>query len=104
VIRSVPGAASVEGPRGQAGEAIFHTPYFVDADLTRFANTQELDDDGLIGRSLSASYAPKEPAAVAAFVDALRKVFATYHCDGKVLIRYVTSVYTGRVAPRIASA
>jgi SAM-dependent methyltransferase len=104
VIRSVPGAASVEGPRGKAGEAIFHTPYFVGADLTRFTNTQELDEDGLVGRSLSASYAPKEPGAVAAFVDALRNVFATYHCDGKVLIRYVTSVYTGQVALRSASA
>jgi len=104
VIRSVPGAASVEGPRGKSGEAIFHTPYFVDADLTRFKNAQEVDEDGLVGRSLSASYAPKEPAAVAVFVDALRGVFARYQRSEKVLIRYVTSVYSGRAAPRGESA
>jgi len=104
VIRSAPGAAAVEGPRGKAGEAIFHTSYFADAELKRFTNTQELDEDGLIGRSLSASYAPKEPAAVATFVDALRKVFETHQRNRKVLIHYVTSVYSGRAAPRAESA
>jgi hypothetical protein len=63
-----------------------------------------LDEDGLIGRSLSASYAPKEPTAVAAFIDALRKVFASNQRNGKVLVRYVTSVYSGRAAPRTESA
>jgi SAM-dependent methyltransferase len=96
VVRSVPGAAAVEVPRGRAGEAILHSPLFTDADLTTFTNSQELDEEGLIGRSLSASYAPREPLAVATFTAALREVFRAHQQEGRVVLRYVTSVYVGR--------
>jgi SAM-dependent methyltransferase len=104
VIRSRPEAAKVEGPRGKAGEAIFHTPLFVSTELTRFTNTQEVDEEGLIGRSRSASYAPRDPAALAVFTQALRDVFAKYRRDGRIVIHYVTSVYSGRAAARPGSA
>jgi SAM-dependent methyltransferase len=96
VIRSRPEAAAVEGPRGRAGEVILHSPLFTDADRTVFTNSQELDEEGLIGRSMSASYAPREPAVAAVFTAALRKVFAEFQHDGKVELRYQTSVYVGR--------
>jgi hypothetical protein len=96
VIRSTPEAAKVEGPRGRAGEAILHSTLFTNSDLTTFTNTQEMDEEGLIGRSMSASYAPREPAAVAAFTAALRDVFNAHQHDGHVVLRYVTSVYAGK--------
>jgi SAM-dependent methyltransferase len=98
VIRSAPGAAAVEVPRGRAGEALLHTPLFADASLTAFANVQEVDEEGLIGRAFSASYAPREPAAAASFTAELRRVFADHQRGGRVVLCYVTSVYLGRRA------
>jgi SAM-dependent methyltransferase len=96
VIRSRPEAAAVEGPRGRAGEVILHTPLFTDASRTAFTNAQELDEEGLIGRAFSASYAPREPAEVAVFTAALQQVFAAHQHAGRVTLCYETSVYLGR--------
>jgi SAM-dependent methyltransferase len=96
VIRSRPEAAAVEGPRGQAGEVILHTPLFTNASRTTFTNAQELDEEGMIGRAFSASYAPREPSVVAAFTAALRQVFAAHQHSGRVTLCYETSVYLGR--------
>jgi SAM-dependent methyltransferase len=95
-VRATPGAAAVEGPRARAGEALLQSPLFAEASLTNFVNVQEVDEEGLIGRAFSASYAPREPATVAAFTAALRKVFADYQRDGRAALRYATSVYLGR--------
>jgi SAM-dependent methyltransferase len=104
VVRSSPDAAAVEVSRGRAGEVLLHTPLFIDAGLTTFNNSQVLDEEGLIGRSFSASYAPREPAAAAAYEAALRRVFAAFQHGGRVSLRYVTSVYLGRAAAGPESA
>jgi hypothetical protein len=50
----------------------------------------------LLGRALSASYAPKETAAVETFTKALREIFRRFQQDGRVAIRYETSLYLAR--------
>jgi SAM-dependent methyltransferase len=96
VIRSAPEAASVEIPRGRAGEALLSSPLFDESKRVVFKNSQELDEEGLLGRAFSASYAPREAAEAEAFAKALRDVHQKYMQDGKVIIRYETSVYVGR--------
>jgi SAM-dependent methyltransferase len=96
VIRTAPGAAAVEVPRGRAGEPLLTHPLFQDAERLLFANEQELDEDGLLGRSFSASYAPREPAVAAAFAAALRQVFGRSQRGGRVALRYETSLYLAR--------
>jgi SAM-dependent methyltransferase len=96
VIRSAPGAAAVEVPRGRAGEALLHAPLFADAQVRSFPNEQELDEEGVLGRAFSASYAPREPASSEAFAAALRRVFAEYQRGGRVRLRYVTTAYSAR--------
>ena len=96
VIGGVPGAAAVEGPRARAGEALHVSTLFGDAECVVFGNQQEVDEDGLLGRALSASYAPREPAAVREFAAALRAVFAPYQRQGRVVLRYQTSVHVAR--------
>src|SRR6266851_8057389 len=86
VIRTAPDATSVEAPRGRAGEPLMHNALFQNAERVSFGNEQELDEDGILGRALSASYAPREPAAVAAFTQALREVYAKYQCGGKMML------------------
>jgi SAM-dependent methyltransferase len=96
VVRTGTDAAAVEVNRGRAGEALLHSPLFEAGECTTFRNEQELDEEGLLGRAFSASYAPREPAEVTAFTQRLREVFAAHQRDGGVVLRYVTSVYLAR--------
>ena len=96
VMRTGPDAAAVEGPRMRAGEVLLHSPLFVEAHKVTFAHEQTVDEDGLLGRAFSASYAPREPAAAEAFAARLRDVFARFQRDGRVVLRYETSVYLGK--------
>jgi SAM-dependent methyltransferase len=93
VIRSAPGAAALEGTRARAGEPLLTHPLFQDGERLSFTNGQVLDEQGLLGRACSASYAPREPAAAAAFETALREVFGRYQQEGRVVVRYVTSLF-----------
>ncbi len=96
VIRTAPNAAAVESSRARAGEALLRDPLFADGDLSVFGHRQTLNEEGLLGRAFSASYAPREAAAAEAFAAALQGVFARYQNQGWVAVRYVTSVYTAR--------
>jgi ubiquinone/menaquinone biosynthesis C-methylase UbiE len=96
VMRTGPGAGAVEGKRGRSGAALLQNPLFEGGERATFRHEQEMDEEGLLGRAFSASYAPREPAAVAVFTERLREVFAAHQRDGKVTLRYVTSVYLAR--------
>lgn len=96
VIRSAPEAKAVEMPRGQAGEPLLKSALFQDAERKVFRNEQTLNEEELVGRAFSASYAPREPAPAAAFTAALQLVFAANQRQGNVVLRYETSVYVGR--------
>lgn len=96
VIRTAPDTASVEMPRGKAGDPLLvQTDLFDQVERTTFSNQQVLDDHGLIQRACSASYAPKEGELLAKFKKDLKAVFARYESDDQVAIKYETSVYTG---------
>jgi SAM-dependent methyltransferase len=95
VIAAAPEARAVEGPRGQAGQALLASPLFADRECVRFRNEQALDEEGLLGRAFSASYAPREPRAAEQFAADLRAVFDRFQQDGAVVLRYETSVYVG---------
>jgi SAM-dependent methyltransferase len=99
VIRSAPDAAAVEAPRSQAGEPLLSSPLFTDAERLTFVHEQSLDEEGLLGRAFSASYAPREAAAAEMFAAGLRRVFARHQRKSRVLLRYETSVYLARAVP-----
>jgi SAM-dependent methyltransferase len=96
VIRTAPDAAAIEKPRLRAGEPLLHHPLFCDGERLDFRHEQELDEDGVLGRAFSASYAPREPVAAEAFAAELRGVFATHQREGKVCLVYQTSFYLAR--------
>jgi SAM-dependent methyltransferase len=99
VIRSAPDAAIIEGPRAKAGEALLQSPLFQQTEKVRFAHEQTLDQQGVLGRAFSASYAPREPKAAEGFAQALREVFARFQVTGKVVLRYQTSIFYGQRPP-----
>jgi SAM-dependent methyltransferase len=90
--------AQVEGSRRRAGEVLFTSPHFVDARRVTFRHSQTLDEEGLLGRAFSASYAPREPAEAERFAVGLRDAFGRFQRDGKAELRYETSIYLGRRA------
>src|SRR5262249_49710166 len=96
VIRSAPDAAAVEGPRGKAGNVLLTSPLFQEAGRASFGHEQVLDEEGVLGRAFSASYAPREPEQAQAFATALRDVFRRFQEAGQVRLKYVTTVTLAR--------
>lgn len=83
---------------GKAGESLLNSQYFCQAERTVFRNQQPVDENGLIMRACSASYSPKEGEALEQFKKQLREIFREYQKDGGVVIKYETSVFTGKKA------
>jgi hypothetical protein len=98
VMRDWPLTASVEGPRVDAGQPLLRSPFFVQSERVVFAHQQTLDEEGLLGRVFSASYAPREPDLVERFGARLREVYHRHQQNNVVVMRYVTPVYVGRRA------
>jgi hypothetical protein len=66
---------------------------FREAERVTFPNNQVLDEDGLLGRTFSASYAPRKPDEVAAWTDQIRALFSQHQGGGTVVLHYQTSIY-----------
>jgi SAM-dependent methyltransferase len=96
LIRALPEAERIEGPRAQVGATLLRSPLFQDGRKVDFANEQVLSEEGLLGRSFSMSYAPRDAEAVESFAASLRDLFARHQQGGCVVVRYVTSLYLAR--------
>jgi hypothetical protein len=96
IRRATTDAAALEASRGQAGQALLTCPLFEHCERVSFANEQELDEEALLGRAFSASYAPREPTAAKALAEALSDLFKRHQRESMALLRYDTSVYLGQ--------
>lgn len=67
--------------------------------ITRFANAQQFDFDGLRGRLLSSSYAPQagDPRHLP-MLDALQRLFDAHAVDGHVAFEYQTRAFIGTLS------
>jgi SAM-dependent methyltransferase len=98
-FRATGRAEMLERTRSQAGGVLLTCPLFQDARRVVFPHAQAVDEEGLLGRAFSASYAPREPAAAEAFAAALRRLFARHQQGGRARLCYETSVHLARRAP-----
>ncbi len=96
VVRAARDTTAIEASRIEAGEILFKSPLFQDAARGVFPNVQVLDEAGLRGRAFSASYAPRDPSLAAGYSGEVRRVFGEYKHEGRVNLRYHTSVYLAR--------
>jgi ubiquinone/menaquinone biosynthesis C-methylase UbiE len=96
VMHTTPGAGLYETARREGGQSLLTSPLFQDAHKVVFQQHQDLDEEGVLGRALSVSYAPKEPEALELFTAALRQAFREHQREGRVQLLYETSVYCGR--------
>ena len=92
IIGGTPDAAAVEGPRRHAAAPLARTTLFGRHEERLFHHEQWVDEDGLLGRAFSASYAPREPAAAEQFAGDLRRVFVQFQQGGRLRLCYVTSL------------
>jgi len=81
---------------GQAGNVLLVSPLFREGQRVSYGNNQTLDEEGLLGRAFSVSYAPTEASEAAKWAEGLKAIFTEHQRDGKVVLRYQTSVYLGR--------
>ncbi len=64
----------------------------------QYPNFQELDFDGLVGRYSSASYSlSAEDEKYSKTISSLKEAFNTYEKNGKVVIKYTTKLYVGKI-------
>jgi SAM-dependent methyltransferase len=80
----------------RAGNVLLASPLFSEGQRVSFGNEQILDEDGLLGRAFSVSYAPTGAADAARWTDGLRKLFREHQQAGRVVIRYQTRVLLAR--------
>ena len=92
-IRAVNGESIVE--RAPFDRAVIHRHgHFTPARLLTFENQQELGAEGLIGRSISASYVPKHGPAFEQLRQHLLALHDRFRDErGMVRLKYVTKVY-----------
>lgn len=97
VIRTADDAGAIEGSRQtRAGEVLRANPLFRQAEQVKFYNQQSLDEEGLLGRAFSVSYAPREASEREAWADRLKAVFRQYQWNGRVELRYQTTIYVAQ--------
>jgi SAM-dependent methyltransferase len=96
MLRANRETATVERARGQSGGVLLTCPLFTSAERLVFPNHQRVDEESLVGRGLSTSYAPREMEARQVFTAALRQLFDRHQQQGKVVLRYQTPVYLAR--------
>ena len=97
VIRTASAAAAIESPRQtRAGNDLRTSPFFQKTEQVKFHNQQTLDLEGLLGRAFSASYAPRSAIEREEWADRLKVVFSQFQHDGRLVIRYRTTIYAAQ--------
>jgi ubiquinone/menaquinone biosynthesis C-methylase UbiE len=97
ILRSAsPEPAIVEKAHHLAGQALLTHPLFEEGRARVTPNLQALDEEGLVGRAFSASFAPKECEASERTARQLRELFRDFARDGWVQLLYQTHVFQAR--------
>jgi SAM-dependent methyltransferase len=93
LVSTAAGDTPVLKVRG-APEAFWTSEHFENKREQTFAHAQDLDEDGLVGRALSASYVPREGPARATLERGLREAYrSAVGAGGCGQLRYLTRVY-----------
>jgi SAM-dependent methyltransferase len=97
LIGSLEGQAVTSSWR-QSSEILNHSRWFALPRVFTFSSDQILDEEGLVGRALSASYAPREPANREKLVAGLRDLFKNAEQNGLVRMRYQVNLFVSQRA------
>ena len=99
VIRTAAEASLIETTRQKRSSDRLRTSrWFRKLEQITFHNQQALDAEGLLGRAFSASYAPREESQRATWIERLTRVFDNFEQDGRIVLRYQTTIYAAQRA------
>lgn len=96
LLRRYCDADKMEAPRQRAGEPLLRSPLFQERSRHDLPGEQALDEEGLVGRAFSVSFAPRQGETAQALEAGLRQLFRDRQQQGQVVLRYQTSVYLGQ--------
>lgn len=86
-------AVSDEVKRGVSGKHLLLSDLYESTGVNEFSNKQILDLEGLLGRAISTSYAPREEDKQEGLKEALELLYKKHSTGGNVTLKYTTSVY-----------
>ena len=101
ILSSTPEGKSITRSWRKSSEILWSTPWFERSRTFTFVSEQEMDEEGLIGRAFSASYAPREPARAEQMKVALQELFARFQVNGNVRMRYQVNLFVARRTERV---
>lgn len=96
IIRRNRQSVRMEYARQRAWQTFMADEAFDDRQRNEFVHEQAMDRDGLFGRALSMSHTPKQGPAHDDLLASLKECFERWQSSGVVVMRYITSVFTGR--------
>ncbi|MBZ0185437.1 MAG: class I SAM-dependent methyltransferase [Candidatus Obscuribacterales bacterium] len=96
ILRDHSEAASAEVKRGVSGKALLLSDLFETVAVSEFANSQTLDQGGLLGRAFSTSYAPRDNKRIMALTEKLKKLHQSNATSGNVTMKYTTTAYIAK--------
>jgi SAM-dependent methyltransferase len=100
ILSSTVEGRTITGSWRKSSEILFHTPWFKPPHTFTFTADQVLDQEGLVGRALSASYAPRQPEQRNKLIADLRELHARAQKDGVVRMRYQVNLFLSQSIPQ----
>ena len=88
----------IEKPQHLTGAALLSHSHFDQGTVRTTPNAQPMNENGLLGRAFSASFAPRECQAADRFTRRLRQLFEEHAVDGQLRLLYRTILYQARRA------
>ena len=85
--------------RGVSGKKLLLSSIFESLAVKEFPNSQVLDEEGIIGRAISTSYAPREDAEKEELIASLKRLFIKHRDKAnpeQITMRYITTIYLAR--------
>ena len=93
ILSSTPEGHAITNSWRKSCDILFRTTWFEKPRTFTMPSDQALDEEGLIGRAMSASYAPREPALLEKMKVDLRQLFAASQVNGIVRMRYQVNLF-----------
>lgn len=85
--------------RGVSGKKLLLSSIFESLAVREFPNSQILDEEGIIGRAISTSYAPRQEVDQEKLIASLKELYDKHRDKTnpeQITIRYITTIYLAR--------
>lgn len=96
VYRTGDDAETIESGRMRAGDVLAVNPLFVNYERRKYRHASWLDEESLLGRVFSASYAPRDAEGQEKWKAELSRLYNQFQIDGLVRLCYETTLHLAK--------